>query len=120
MKFIRHFCISFLILFLGLFTGIQASENTPESLDLSKYQIINASKNTLLITEEGMFMIDSESNEVLHVDGFIKIENEFYAIQMIQIDHPNMEAVCGHRYGCMKCFGCIKPGCWNHCPGCKK
>jgi hypothetical protein len=118
MKTIKKFC--FLFLFLGIFSGLQALERADEPLDFSKYQFIKASSNSFVITDTGVYLIDTFSNETLKIDGLINIESEFYAIQKVQIEDPDMEAICGHRYGCWTCFGCINPKCWNYCPGCKK
>ena len=76
--------------------------------------------NQMLISDTGMYVLDAETTDLVLVDGFIYLENEVFAVKILDIPMPNMELTCGHYYGCTKCMGCNKEGCAFYCPGCKK
>ncbi len=118
MKSINSMCMIFLFFLIGLFSGLQASTAALESVDLSNCQLIKISSEQILISEGGLNIVDLEENELLDVEGFIRLENEMYAIQKVGNVIPKRPD-CGHGRGCFKCGCCINPKCWRRCR-CKK
>lgn len=112
MKSIKQFCM-FLLLILGLISGLQAS-TTP--LDLSDCQLIKISSEQMMVSEDKLYILDAETQDLQAVTGFIHLDGEMYAIQAIS-PVQSMATFCEHPRGCrnINCRGCIVHGCWNRC-----
>lgn len=109
MGFIKKFLSVFLVClaFQGMLSAVDQGDRNLVRVDLS---------NPIMITEHGHYIMDENSKALIPIQGYVDQNNETYVI----VDEYAKAALCGHFYGCKVCMGCIVPGCWNYCPGCRK
>lgn len=119
MKFTKNLSITLLFFFFGLCTAIQASTEISRSSDLSDCQLIRVSTDQILLSETGIFILETKTSNPVQVDGFIYHGDELFAIQAMNIKNIKVvRSQCGHELWCCTCFGCGVKGCWGYCDCC--
>ena len=118
MNFIKFTLLSIACLFC-VHEGISACA---DPLDFSESNIAPIAMEQVVITEEGLFIIDDLTNTLIPVVGFIQHGNQAFAVNDIRLTNSAYIGYvkCQHKgYACTKCFGCFDSECWNRCK-CKK